>query len=231
MDIRNLYLGFKFSLSYFSILPLSFNKNINLSSKEILNIMVLSLPLVGAILGLITVVIYLFIEYLEWYGAVMSAIIYMMLYGFIHTEAVLDVADAIYASHGDKDAYKIIKEPIVGAMGVLYAIALIIAKIAGITYLFLNNLFIEFIIIVVVSRLSLVILFQIHTFRSSFATQLKESINKKYFFISLIFYILIFSYIGIFAIITLFIGILLSIRISFWIKQRVGFVNGDVLGA
>lgn len=228
---RNFYLGFKFALSYFSILPVNFNSKDDLSSKEILNFMVLSLPLVGAILGIITVLIYSFIENLELYGAVISALIYMILYGFIHTEAVLDVADAIYASHSNKDAYKIIKDPTVGAMGVLYAIALVIAKIVGITYLLLHNLFIEFIIIIIVSRLSLVILFRIHKFRSTFATQLKESLNQNHLIIAIIFITVISIYIGYSAIIILFSGILLSIFISFWIKNKLSFVNGDVLGA
>jgi len=229
--MKNFYLGFKFSLSYFSILPISFKEDDDLSSKEVLSFMVLSLPLVGVILGIITVLVYLFIENLEWYGAVISALIYMILYGFIHTEAILDVADAIYASHSSKDAYKIIKEPTVGAMGVLYAIALVIAKVAGITYLLLHNLFIEFIIIITVSRLSLVLLFKIHQFRSLFATQLKESLNKNHLIVMFIFFIVLFIYIGYSAIITLFSGILLSIIISFWMKNKLSFVNGDVLGA
>ncbi len=33
----------------------------------------------------------------------------------------IDVVDAIYAKLGGKDSYKVIKEPTVGAMGVLYA--------------------------------------------------------------------------------------------------------------
>jgi len=229
--MKNFYLGFKFSLSYFSILPISFKGDDDLSSKEVLSFMVLSLPLVGVILGIITVLVYLFIENLEWYGAVISALIYMILYGFIHTEAILDVADAIYASHSSKDAYKIIKEPTVGAMGVLYAIALVIAKVVGITYLLLHNLFIEFIIIITVSRLSLVLLFKIHQFRSLFATQLKESLNKNHLIVMFIFFIVLFIYIGYSAIITLFSGILLSIIISFWMKNKLSFVNGDVLGA
>jgi len=228
---KNFYLGFKFALSYFSILPIEFNSKDDLSSKEILSFMVLSLPLVGAILGVMTIVIYLFMEDLGLYGAVLSALIYMILYGFIHTEAVLDVADAIYASHSNIDAYKIIKEPTVGAMGVLYAVALVIAKIMGITYLLLHNLFTEFIMILIVSRLSLVVLFRIHKFRSIFATQLKEALNQNHLIIFIFIFIIISIYIGYLAIITLFSGILLSILISFWIKNKLSFINGDVLGA
>ena len=230
--MKSFYLGLKFSFSYFSILPVSFKDSDDLSSKEILSVMVLSLPFVGAVLGLITVAIYIFLlKDLGLYGAIVSAVIYMFLYGFLHTEAVLDVGDAIYASHSGKDAYKIIKEPIVGAMGVLYAFALVLLKVAGVSYMLLNSLFIEFITVLVVSRLSLVILFNIHKFRSSFATQLKESISKRDYILSLIFFISLLTIIDYSLTLIILFGILFSIAISFWIKRKIGFVNGDVLGA
>jgi len=155
----------------------------------------------------------------------------MTLYGFLHTEAVCDVADAIYASHSGKDAYTIIKEPTVGAMGVLFSTAIILLKIAGIVFLFLNHYLIEFVAILIISRLSLLLLFEVHEFRSSFASTLKDSLTKPYLFSSFI----IFSFIGIMLISTfmtlLFIGLLLALFISYVIKSKIGFVNGDVLGA
>jgi len=229
--MKNLYLGLKFSFSYFSILPISFRESDDLSSKEILSAMVLFLPSVGLLLGTITISIYLlFLSDLGWYGATISSLIYMVLYGFIHTEAVLDVADAIYASHSGKDAYKIIKEPIVGAMGVLYAIGVVIAKVAGISYLLLNHLYLEFIIALITSRVSLIILFYIHQFRSSFATQLKESITTNSMIISIISYSAISLLMNYSTLLIMPLGILLAISISFWIKGKIGFVNGDVLG-
>ncbi|RUM73426.1 MAG: hypothetical protein DSZ11_05850, partial [Sulfurovum sp.] len=97
---KNLYLGIKFSFSYFSILPLKFKSTDNLSSPAILNVMLLSLPLVGLVLGYLTVSLVLLLSKLGWYGAIFSAIFYMISYGFLHTEAVIDVFDAMYASHG-----------------------------------------------------------------------------------------------------------------------------------
>ena len=120
--MRDLYLGLKLAFSYFTILPVQFNQDDDLSAKEVLGAMLLFFPLVGSVLGAVTVGIFTLLEPLSWFGAVISAVIYMMLYGFLHTEAVMDVADAIYASHSGKDAYKIIKEPIVGAMGVLWSV-------------------------------------------------------------------------------------------------------------
>ncbi len=228
--IINSYLGLKFAFSYFSILPISFKKSDDLSKKEVLAAMLFFLPLVGFILGLGTIVFFSFLAHLEWYGAIISALIYMMMYGFIHTEAVIDVADAIYASHSGKDAYAVIKEPTVGAMGVLYAMGFVLLKLSGIVYLFTHDALMEFVAILIISRLSLLLLFKVHTFNSSFATQLKDALSLKYFISSYLIFMLIGSLLISNFIILLILGLLLSLGISFYIKSKIDFVNGDVLG-
>ncbi len=116
--MNSIYLGLKFVFSYFSIIPVKFKKDDDLSQKEVLNYTMFFLPLVGFVLGTITVVLYNFLDEVPILGAIIASCIYFVLYGFIHTEAVLDIVDAIYAKHSGKDAYKIIKEPTVGAIGV-----------------------------------------------------------------------------------------------------------------
>ena len=229
--LKNIYLGLKFSLSYFSILPISFKATDDLSHKKILAFMLFFLPFVGFILATLTVILFSFLSSLSWFGALISATFYMMLYGFLHTEAIMDVADAIYAKHSGKDAYKIIKEPTVGAMGVLYGTSFMLLKIVGISYLLVHGLFMEFIAISIISRLSLLLLFNIYEFRSSFLTTLKKSLTKPYIFgsfalFSMVGYLLVSNFM-----ILLFIGLLLALLISFVIKSKIGFVNGDVLGA
>ncbi len=229
--LKNFYLGFKFSFSYFSILPVPFKKSDDLSQKEVLASMLFFLPLVGFILGSITTLLFELLANLSWFGAVISAIFYMTLYGFLHTEAVCDVADAIYASHSGKDAYAIIKEPTVGAMGVLFSTAIILLKVAGTTFLLLNGFFMEFIAILIISRLSLLLLFSLHHFRSSFATLLKNSLTKPYLIVAFIFFSLIGTLLTAHFMMLLLTGVILSLLISFFIKSKIGFVNGDVLGA
>ena len=230
-DLKNFYLGFKFSFSYFSILPIHFKTSDDLSHKSVLASMLFFFPLVGLILGMSTLLIFSLLESLSWFGALISAIIYMMLYGFLHTEAVCDVADAIYALHSGKDAYAIIKEPTVGAMGVLFSTATLLLKVGGVVFLLLHHLFMEFVATLIISRICLLFLFNQHTFQSSFATTLKKSLTKPYFFSSFI----VFSLIGTMLIknfmLFLLIGLLLSLLISYVIKNKIGFVNGDVLGA
>jgi len=229
--MRDFYLGVKFSLSYFSAIPISFKSSDNLSTPKVLGAMLFFLPFVGLILGSITVTLFLFLSHLGWYGAVVSAVLYMMLYGFIHTEAIMDVADAIYAKRCGKDAYKIIKESTVGAMGVLYAVGYTLMKIASIVYLLNHHLYLEFIAVVIISRLSLVVLIDSLDFKSSFVTQLKEALSWQYLIGAFVLSLLIGSILTPFFIIVMVFGFALALSIAIYLGKRVGFINGDVLGA
>jgi len=229
--MRNLYLGMKFSLSYFSIFPISFSKNDNLSNPNILGSMLFFFPFVGLFLGVITVGIYLLLAHFGWYGAIISAVLYMMMYGFIHTEAIIDVIDAIYAKHSGKDAYRVIKESTIGAMGVLYAVGFMIIKIAGIVYLLIHSLFGEFISILILSRLSLLMLIDTLEFKSSFVSQLKESLDWKFLIPSFLLSLLIGSFLTPFFLIIMVFGFVLALGVAIVFSKKIGFTNGDVLGA
>lgn len=228
--MKNFYLGLKFSFSYFSILPISFKEHDDLSKKEVLNIMLLFLPFVGLLLGVGTIILFSILSHLGWYGAMISAIFYMMLYGFLHTEAVIDVFDAIYAAHSGKDAYLIIKEPTVGAVGVLYGISFLLLKVAGIVLLFTHNILAEFLAIVIISRLSLLTLVVLHDFNSSFLTQLKVSLDHWSLMMIFILFTILGSFLTPYFIILLLMGVILGFFISIFFTQKLKFTNGDVLG-
>ena len=229
--MNNFTLGFKFALSYFTILPVKFKENEDLSKKEILSFMLFSLPLVGLIIGIISLFLFYLLEDLSWFGAIICAVLYMVFYGFIHTEAIIDVVDAIYAKHSGKDAYEVIKNPTVGAMGVLYAFAFFTLKIAGIVYLFLNAYLLEFLAIVIISRLMVLFVIKSFEFKSSFVTQLKESLSNNIFLATLIVFTLLSIFlIGLKAIILILFAILFSYLLALFINKNVGFLNGDALG-
>ncbi len=229
--MKNLYLGLKFAFSYFSILPVKFKNSDDLSSKDVLGSMLLFFPFVGVVLGVLVVGIFHILEPLSWYGAVISAVIYMMIYGFLHTEAVIDVADAIYASHSGKDAYEVIKDPTVGAMGVLWAGSFLLLKTAGIVFLLMHHLFVEFISVLIISRLTLLMLFHTQSFKSEFATQLKSSLTPKYLWSAFfLFGIIGFILTSIHFLALLAAGLVLGLFITLFIKSKIGFINGDVLG-
>ena len=223
-----LVLGLKFALSYFTILPVHFKKSDDLSSPKVLVGMLFFLPLVGLILASIAIMID---SQGGWLWAIVGALMYMVLYGFIHTEAVCDVADALYAKHSGKDAYAIIKEPTIGAMGLFYGLAFFTLKIAAIVSLFLEEKYLLFASVVIISRLGLLVLIRLLTFKSSFVNQLKAALTMPYLLGALG----VFSLIGVIMIGSPFLfyllfGIILSYIIARFIGAKLGFINGDVLG-
>ncbi|WP_072680622.1 adenosylcobinamide-GDP ribazoletransferase [Arcobacter sp. LA11] len=224
-------LGLKFVFSYFTILPISFKEKDDLSAKNVLNSMLYFLPFMGFVLGVTVIFLYGFLENLEWFGALICAVVYMILYGFIHTEAILDVVDAIYAKHGGKDAYVVIKEPNVGAMGVLYALAFVILKLGAIVFLLLNNLFLEFISVLIISRFMLIFLIRVFEFKSTFVNLLKESLSFNGLLFSFIFTVLMIIVLsGFKSLFLLVLGFIFSFLIFKFIKKKLGFLNGDALG-
>ena len=229
--MREHYLGLKFMFSYFSILPVHFAKDDDLSTPTVLASMLFFLPLGGLVLGSISLGIFTLLESLGWLAALISAVAYMMLYGFLHTEAIMDVADALYAKHAGKDAYEIIKEPTVGAMGVLWAVCMVLLKVGGIVFLLLHGEYALFLSVLLISRLGLLLLFFTQTFRSSFITQMQEGFSKRYFAGSL----MLFTLIGVWLsswhfMVLLAVGLLFAYLLANFLKAKLGFINGDVLG-
>ena len=229
--MREHYLGLKFMFSYFSILPVRFAKDDDLSTPTVLASMLFFLPLGGLVLGCISLGIFTLLESLGWLAALISAVAYMMFYGFLHTEAIMDVADALYAKHSGKDAYEIIKEPTVGAMGVLWAGCMVLLKVGSIIFLLLHGEYALFLSVLIVSRLGLLLLFFTQKFRSSFITQMQEGFSKVYFIGSL----LLFTLFGLllsnwYFLILIVVGLLFSYLLANLLNQKLGFINGDVLG-
>jgi adenosylcobinamide-GDP ribazoletransferase len=189
-------------------------------------------PFVGLLLGTVSVCIYIFVfQSLDMIGAVISAVLYMVFYGFIHTEAIADIADALYAKHSGKDPYTVIKEPTIGAMGLLYTMAFFIVKISIIAFLLIHSMFFELLTVAMFSRFFIVILIKLYDFKSTFVNLLKGSLSNT----TIIFGALSVCIIGFLLTPALFLplfiaGILSSLLIAKLIGNKLGFLNGDVLG-
>ncbi len=210
---------------------MSFKDEDDLSNKKVLAYMLSFLPLVGLVLGVLSISLFTLLENLSYLAAILSACFYMLLYGFIHTEAIIDVVDASYAKHGDKDAYAVIKEPTIGAMGLLYSCVFTICKISTIVYMFINDFILYFLAVLIISRLLLVFLVYFKDFKSSFVNLLKEGLSLKILLISSLFCMVFGSFLIGFDFIYLFLSSLVFgfLFINF-VKNSLGFINGDVLG-
>lgn len=226
MAIKDIFEGAKLSFSYFSILPLKSNAEFKNTH---LKYMFFFFPFVGAVLALLSVGLYLALIKLGMLSAIIAAVFYMLLYGFLHTEAIADVADAIYAKHSGKDAYEVIKEPTIGAMGMLYSAAFLILKISALAYLFEQKLFLALIAIAISSRATLITLMYFLDFKSSFVSLLKSQIGKPLLFICLTICFAISIFLGFLYILPL--AVLLGFLFIKFLNSKLGFLNGDTLGA
>ena len=225
------WLGFKFALSYFSIIPVKFQKDTDLSKESILANFLFYLPLVGLILGAMSIGVYLLLRDIPFVSLVIASLSYPMLYGFVHTEAIIDVVDAIYAKHSFKDAYTVIKEPTIGALGALWGVSLLLIKTSLFGYLLYIDEYMIILSVLLASRLSLQVLFVSKEFKSSFLNTLKDSFSTSYLIKSFI----VFGFVGTFLAGWWFIAILISsLIISYAVAtitaKKLGFYNGDVVG-
>ena len=225
--------GLKFAIGYFSIFKVNITKEF---TQNTANTTLFFIPFVGLFLGLFTIGVYFIISsYLNHlYSGLVAGCIYLASYGFLHLEGLIDTIDGYYGKLGGKDPYTIMKEPHVGAMGIVWVISFVILKLATISYLLsLGGLWI-FVSIIILSRLSV-------TFVLSFFDVLDSSILAKFFQnASRTFYGNSSAIISIFIVIYLsrlngiilaVLGFVIAMFSIYKLKKAVGFINGDILGA
>ena len=223
--------AFFFALSYFSIIPV-FVKNMEINNETYKYTLVL-LPLVGAILASLVIGLNLGLNefFNPLYSAFVCAVVYLALYGFIHTEAIIDVVDAWFASYSGKEAYKIMKESTIGAIGALYGVAFVLLKVGIITYVLYEKQYILFLIVCVFSRLNLIYLLGYFKFsKDSFLSLAFENGGILTLKIIASVYILIAFILGQNVLILFVISLLSFYFILKVLNNKFGFVNGDCLG-
>ena len=230
--IRELMGGIMLGLGYFTLLPVWVVGGIDLQRPRVARAMVWSLPLTGVLLGLMVVGIALLMQKMGAYGNVLAAIMYPMLYGYVHTEAVMDVSDALHAAHGGKDPYAVIKDPAVGAMGALWGVGMLMTKIALLAYLLQTPAGPLWILVPFASRLGLTAVIAHMSFRSQLVTLLHQSVSKRAVMVATIAVTILVGLKadwGMAGMIVL--GIVVSFLTAWRLKRILGFANGDVLGA
>ena len=229
--MKNILDAFLFALSYFSIIPTP-TKNLEIKD-DIYKYTLLFLPLVGAILGFLVVGTNLFLNQLfnPIYSCFVSAVIYLFLYGFLHLEAVCDVADAWFASYSGKDVYKIMKEPTIGAIGALYTFCFVLLKVAIITYILYEKEYFLFVMVCVFSRLNLIYLLEYFNFnKNSFLALAFQSSGVFTLKIIALIYVLVAFIFGHNAFVLFVLSLLSFYFILKILNNKFGFVNGDCLG-
>ncbi|MFA7083182.1 MAG: adenosylcobinamide-GDP ribazoletransferase [Arcobacteraceae bacterium] len=229
--MRSLLNAFFFTLSYFSIIPV-FVKNMEINSSTYKYALVL-LPLVGAILALLVLSVHLTLStfFHPLYAAFVAAIVYLALYGFIHTEAIIDVVDGWFASYSGKDAYAIMKESTIGAIGALYAFCFVLLKVGIITYVLYEKEYGLFVVVCLFSRLNLIYLLGYFKFsKDSFLSLAFAGSGIFQLKIVALIYVLIAFFIASNVLILLGVSLLSFYVVLTILNRKFGFVNGDCLG-
>lgn len=227
--MKNIFDTFLFTISYFSILPI-FKKNLNLEDKNFKYIF-LFFPIVGIILALLTIGLHklLTLYFINIYASFICSVFYLLLYGFIHLEAICDVVDGYFAKHSGKDALKIMKESTIGAIGAIYTFCFILLKIAILTYLLYEHKYTAIFLVLLFSRLNLIFLIDSFRFEeNSFLFKASKNLAKlKIFsFIYILGALVFYSYSLYIFILSLF----LFFIILKTLHKHFSFVNGDCLG-
>lgn len=204
--------GIIYGLSYFTVLP--FKVTTFEADSSFYKGVLYSLPIVGAILGLLTVLIYAFLPFHPLYNGFVASIFYILLYGMLHLEAVADTIDGYFASLSNKDIYEIVHEPQIGALGAIGTFCFILLKISSITYLLYLEQYFLLILAFVLSRVSVIFAleFEFHK-KSSFVLSLKENYSSN----------------KILDIVLLPLRVVTRFILS-KLKKHLGFLNGDSLG-
>ena len=225
--------GLLLSLSFFSIIPIKL-KNFE-SSKEVYRGMLFSLPFVGLTLGLLVWGVFSLLSgFLHpLYAAFISGLFYLVLYGFLHLEAVCDVIDAWFAALSGKDIYAIMKEPTIGAIGAIGTFVVILLKVAAIAYLLYAGLIAYFIVTIMLSRLAM--LFAINGFSfhegSFIANSLKKSVTISLVMFGATLYMSIaYVFVGLNLLWILMLSLCVMFLCLIILRKKFGFLNGDCLG-
>lgn len=230
----NIINGFLQSFSFFSVLPLR-PKNFT-PNKEFYNVMLFTMPFVGLVLGLLTLLAFNILQgFFELsYAAFISAAIYLALYGFLHLEAVSDVIDAWYASLSGKDVSKVMKEPQVGAIGAIGTTVIVALKLAAITYLLINDNTSMFLAAIILSRFAAIVGLGVFDFKKGgeFTLKLNQSAGFGLIFFAAIFYLSLLAFpldVNYVCTMTLF-AVLFTLFVLYKLDAKFGFVNGDCIG-
>lgn len=210
--MNNFIKGILYALSYFTILPVKL-KHFE-ANKKFYKGVVYGVPLAGAILGIITVLLYIVLPFPIIYKAIFVSILYLFLYGFIHLEAVADTIDGYFASLSNKNIYDVMHEPQIGAIGAIGTFCFLLLKILAIGYLLYMEQYLFIIIVFILSRASIfgALELQYHK-KSKFIASLQDSFKTNI----------------IIKILFLPINILSKFILN-RIKKQLGFLNGDTLG-
>jgi len=228
--MKQFFEGTLLSICFFTIFPIFYT--VKEMSQERYRYLAIMIALSGLILGgFIITLFFLLSPYANaLYVSVLVSVLYLFMYGFLHLEAVADIIDSFYAKHGGKDAYVVVKDAHVGALGAIGAFSLVILKVAAMSALLLEGNFLGIVAVLYLSRMmatGAIYNFSFHP-ESTFILSMKEALNNKSMLIFLLISLTILFFLNHLWLLPF--AVIATLALRWWLKKYIGFLNGDGLG-
>ena len=224
------------SFGLFCIIP----QPVHLWDKKAVNLVLPCFPLVGVVIGIfwwgVSKILFLFDIHIIFTSAVLSLIPFVIS-GFLHLDGYMDTSDAVLSRRPIEEKLKILKDPHVGAFGVIMLAVLFLLQFAFMYIVIENDRHIVMLIVIpVISRccaaLSIFCLKIIP--QSSYANMLKENTGAlhKIFvtFITILCVALLFYISGITGFIV-FLSAIAGFTLAItWTYRSLKGISGDLAG-
>lgn len=225
------------AFAFFTIIPVA---KLEWSGKR-MKFVPLMMPLVGFVNGLLSFLLFNFLNTLNFsafFKAIIMCLYYVIFTGGLHIDGLLDTADAYFSRRDKARKLEIMKDPTLGTFAVITLIFLFLIKIAVFNELFMKNNISIFVIIFipVISRiLQSSMLYLFPPAKANGLARMFGELDKRF---SVILFVLllfvgtcIYFLIGVKAIIFILVILVYYSFFYFSSKKQFGGITGDLLGA
>lgn len=241
-SLKNILHGFLLSFQFFTLIPVRKNLSMNRNS---VTMMYVFLPMISLFMGLtLAFVIYVNDHYFSFtplFLAILLAVLNIVMTGGLHLDGLIDVGDAYFSYRDQKRRLEILSDSRVGAFGAISLVVYLLLKIGTFYELFarnVNDLILYFIFIPVISRIGMLILFNISKTAKDegLAAYFKKQVIPRTLSIFILLYIVLIgiacvilkSYIFAFLILC---ASFIALLYRKWTNHHFGGMTGDLLGA
>lgn len=132
--------GFLLALQFFTIIPIQ--KELPMTKKHI-TMMFTTLPIVGALMGVVATGIFYVVESYTNTTSLLSAFLlfmtFVILTGGLHLDGFVDMGDAYFSYRSIERRHEILEDPRVGAFGAMALVFLVLAKLVFLYEIIVQN--------------------------------------------------------------------------------------------